>query len=597
MKLLKNVLIVLILILSVVLTGCLIDTDSKNDPYKEMVTVITEPILVAGEKYGHSFPLGEWVQIQPYSIGKYEVTQKFYEEVMGYNPSYFNENKKPAEGEEQELRPVEKISWYMATFFCNELSKKEGLEPCYVTQDENGNVIERSDLYGGYRPPAGIKIICDMNKNGYRLPTSAEWEFAARGGDQNADDWNSSEKLLSNYGFYEYDYSWFEKNSNNKTHQVGKKLANRLGIFDMRGNVFEWCNDEIEGYANHTDLRVMRGGDWTEDYKNGDLAYKTAPAYIDDRYYGFRLARSIQVVDNQEVNEKENNVLVPVITETTTIYGDQSNGVFPTGRTVTLSPYAIGKYEVTQKMFQEIMGRNPGSPEAVPAEGDKSNLCPVENVSWVMAITFCNKLSIKEGLEPCYSVKNLDGNEILWRTLLYDDILYDDIWDVSSRFYKLWSTAVCDMSKNGYRLPTEAEWEFAARGGSQNAVDWNYIYSGSDNIDEVAVYRTDKQDEYDGILREVGKKKANRLGLYDMSGNVSEWCFDSWGNDFFGYISNNEIVTNPIGTPAEGNKVIRGGCYLTVAKDDFLKVNSRRNTDPFYTVDGHGFRLARSITE
>lgn len=165
--------------------------------------------------------------------------------------------------------------------------------------------------------------------------------------------------------------------------------------------------------------------------------------------------------------------------------------------------YSMMMTEITQKQWQIIMGNNPSR-----FKGD--NL-PVEEVSWTDAVVFCNKLSEKEGLKPCYSYDGISNVE-KWK------FLKEKLWKWSDKKWKKFNESfVCDTTANGYRLPTVEEWQYAAKDGQE------FKYSGSDNLDEVGWYDKNSEEK----THPVAQKKPNGYGLYDMSGNVREWCCDS----------------------------------------------------------------------
>jgi formylglycine-generating enzyme required for sulfatase activity len=217
-------------------------------------------------------------------------------------------------------------------------------------------------------------------------------------------------------------------------------------------------------------------------------------------------------------------------------------------RQVTVSSFYMGKYEVTQAEYLELMGRNPSL-----SKGDK---LPVEQVTWFNAVAYCNALSEKEGLDPAYTIS---GQAVTW-----------------------------DRSANGYRLPTEAEWEYACRGGTATPFfTGNNITSDQANYNGTIPYGSNARTAFRGRSMQVGSFRPNAIGLYDMHGNVAEWCWD-WNGEY----ARGE-QTDPAGqsTPS-GYKIFRGGGWNHPA--DFLRSARRAMLNPVQNGYYLGFRVARN---
>ncbi len=474
---------------------------------------------------------------QPFYIGKYEVTQIEYYAIMGNNT--FDEKK-------FNNMPINSVGWYEAKLFCDVL-----------------NEIYKDKLPLGYR---------------FDLPTEAQWEYACRAGTTTALNNGKNlttivdKKICPNFD----EIGWYSNNSSGSyinVQSVGQKKPNSWGIYDMHGNVEEWCRDLYGDYsandvtnpanANGGDFRVVRGGSWFDVIENCRSASRVGYSpYSYYTYIGFRLA----LVNDENIFERDNNVKsekIVILNDKTrpniiqNIFNNILNNMIkcPDGsflmgspknefgrdedekqHKVTISkPFYIGKYEVTQKEYETIMGKNVFILENY--NGD----FPVRFVNWYNAKDFCNKL-----------------NEIFSSAL--------------PKYYK-------------FDLPTEAQWEYACRAGTNTALNngknLTSINGVCSNLNEVACYNKE-EDEYEEFLP-VGQKKPNVWGIYDMHGNASEWCRDFYGN-YPTY-----TVIDPI-CNSGSERVIRGGGGYTFAK--YCRSASRSGCNPSYITSNTGFRLA-----
>ncbi|MCC6796898.1 MAG: formylglycine-generating enzyme family protein [Candidatus Hydrogenedentes bacterium] len=211
--------------------------------------------------------------------------------------------------------------------------------------------------------------------------------------------------------------------------------------------------------------------------------------------------------------------------------------------TVKIDKFYIDVYEVTQQSYETLMGTNPSK--------HKDPQQPVEQLGWLAAIKYCNMRSLKEGLKPCY---NLD-------------------------------TLACDFAANGYRLPTEAEWEYACRAGTTS----EYSFAGGESkLAEAAWFDANAN----GRPHPVGQKPANAWGLYDMHGNVSEWCYDVYSENYYA----SSPRENPCNTGGGEERVLRGGAWNSAV--DACRSSARWSETPgladvCFGYDAYGFRCVK----
>lgn len=278
--------------------------DSNNDPAATTDFVLLSAgnfQMGSNQGYNDNKPVHTVTLTKAFYICDHEVTQAEYESVMGEgsNPSNFKTG--AAEGEVQENRPVEFVSWYMAIVYCNKRSIKEGLTPCYTISGKT----DPAD-WGAFptlSDETWNKAECNWNANGYRLPTEAEWEYAARAGDATVDSFTwSGTNAETSLG----EYAWYLSNADSKTHEVKKKSENANKLYDMTGNVWEWCWDwwpasgaysADEATDPHGDssgsLRVLRGGGYNNDAGSCAVSCRdrSSPNSLRNSF-GFRVCRN-----------------------------------------------------------------------------------------------------------------------------------------------------------------------------------------------------------------------------------------------------------------------------------------------------------------
>jgi len=524
-----------------------------------------------------------WIT-KPFYLGASEVTQAQYERVMDKNPSKFKDD--PA-------CPVELVSWDEASAFCRKLGE--------LPQEQTSRAE-------------------------YRLPTEAEWEYACRAGTITA--WYSGDDRGALR-----EHAWFNPDAEKKTHPVGQKSPNAWGLYDMHGNVYEWCQDwwavDYYGVSRLADptgpaagsYRVHRGGCWNQGA--GECRAADRGTFVPSRrdyYLGFRLARTVSLPANGAASpqkkvtaspqppptpkpstppapkpappwtlppgapppaiapfdavkakehqvawakylgvevESENSIgirfaLIPPgefdmgsteaevaklleeakATNQLSWYIERVPSEAPKHRVRITKPFYLAASEVTQAQYERVVGNN-------PSRFKEDANCPVEQVSWDDASAFCRKLG------------ELPEERSGQRT---------------------------------YRLPTEAEWEHACRCGT--ITPW---YSGDDEggVKEIAWYKSNAGEK----THPVCQKTANAWGLYDMHGNVWEWCDDWWSMDYYAA----SPLDDPAGPGAGSTRVLRGGCWYDGAGG--CRSAYRNSMPPGYSLHSVGFRVAFSSVD
>ena len=458
---------------------------------------------------------------RPFYLSKHEIRQEQWRKLVGDNPSKFKD--KP----DADWLPVEQVSW-------NDVAQK------FMPKVQ-------AALPAGWRA---------------RFPTEAQWEWACRAGASTNFYFDDHYRQLA-------DHAWYGRQGGDTTKRVGRKQPNAWGLRDMHGNVYEWCGDRYdENYYKASPVddpcnsskgaeRVVRGGCWWDGELNARSSSRdclpqdkraevagvrllvqpspdTLQAFLppglrrDRTAYANSLGMKFVKIPAGEFRMgstgDEMKELLAKHQNHKWLH-EQEKSQVPKHRVRITRSLLMGMYEVTQAQYQTLTGRNPSD-----SKGDQQ---PVETVSWHEAKAFCFRLNLRDKTRP------------------------PGLW---------------------YRLPTEAEREYACRAG---ATTHYFFGNGEEGADEYAWHGGNAG----GQRYEVGQKEPNRWGLYDINGNVWEWCEDAYAPDYYAQSS----AHDPLSREGE-SRVLRGG-GSNVAPVFFCLASYRHHSKPDGKFDDVGFRV------
>jgi sulfatase modifying factor 1 len=545
---------------------------------------------------------------KPFYMQTTEVTQGQWKEVMGTEPwkgeQYVKEGPNNA---------ATYVSWDDAVAFCKKLSEKESKT--------------------------------------YRLPTEAEWEYACRAGTETTWNFGDDEKALG-------DYAWYRENAwdigEAYAHQVGLKKPNAFGLYDMHGNVFEWCHDYYgEDYYKQSPAkdptgptsgssRVLRGGSWGLDSRVTRSAFRLrSVAGVRSHHYGFRLVRDSKAVrdaaitaaigkgdwetvlaldpDNEAGTQLKAAAVAAALAKgdwkaVLALDATNSEGLRLLAAAITA---AIGKGD-----WKTVLSLDPDNREGLQlkAAAEKAAIlarAPITNtigmkLNKIPAGTFTIGSPESEAdreddetqhpvtITQAFYMQTTEVTQGQWTAVMgtvpWKGQGYAKEGPNYAATYVNWDDAVAFCKKlseqegRRYRLPTEAEWEYACR--AETKTTWSF---GDDEKEfgDYAWYDGNAGEEY---AHQVALKKPNAFGLYDMHGNVYEWCHDYYDEDY--YKQSSEIakylfIKDPTGPVTGSPRVLRGGSWYDYSP------NARSANRYRYDADNRnflfGFRLVREL--
>lgn len=526
------------------------------------------------------------VTLDAYLIGESNVTRWEWENVVratqmiGYE--YRNWKMSPVaaedanslEGLERLKAPMEKVSWYDALTWCNAKSELHGLSPCYYQKWKGRNW----KVFHGSKD-ANVILSWDQTSNGYRLPTEAEWERAARGG--------LGRKL----------YPWGDDKP-----EANSIPANRFGLTGLLSKQGNWCWDKFAPYTalaktnpmgppteGNTGDRVLRGK--LENEEILPFVFKRNHSDEGNPIGGLRLAAGIEsffvsipegeflMGDNYVEHPPDEDAARPARapangTRKTIEHegGFEENPVHP----VNLKEFKLSRTTVAFGEWKRVKewAENNGYDFANPGQGKRDDY-PVTHINWHDAVKWCNARSEMDGLDPCYFMGAQRNRASVYRRGTVQEI----------------TDEMLESKADGYRLPTEAEWEKAAKAGKtetrypcgKQINQWQAVY-----VAEVEDANTREKNLIPHPVFKNGPAPVRTFcanGLYGMTGNVWEWCWDSYG-PYPDYPS----VSPPI-TENPEIRVLRGGSWKRKAWD--CRSSRRGRSNAAEANDEIGFRIVK----
>ncbi len=488
--------------------------------------------------------------------------------------------------------PVQTVNWYDVVKWCNARSQQAGLTPVYYTTVDFTQVYKSGEVDGVY---------ANWTNSGYRLPTEAEWEKASRGGlsGQRFPWGNTISESQDNYIGDTNDFSYdlgpngynalFNDGVSPYTSPVGYFAPNGYGLYDMAGNVRGWCWDWYAGppyppgspylggsdprgpASSPSDYRVLRGGSWLNYAIDARCAMRLDSYFPSFAYsaFGLRCVKGLS-------NTPGGMALIPAGSFTMGDTLDGESDAIPTN--VYVSAFYMDTNLVSYSQWQAVYNWATTNGYGFDHAGSgKAANNPVQTVNWWDVVKWCNARSQQAGLAPVYYTEASF-------TQVYTNGQVDSVY--------------ANWTNSGYRLPTEAEWEKASRGGlSGQRFPWgntisesqaNYIGDTNDYSYDLGPngYNVAFNDGVTPYTSPVGYFAPNGYGLYDMAGNVYEWCWDWYGTFYAG-------GSDPRGPGTGSFRVLRGGGWSDYPDRERC---ADRNTDgPFHVAFDIGFRCVRGL--